>query len=267
VTQVVGLIASDGAVIAADTEISDGELKGLDTKVLVGTLSGPVLKALALGGAGNLSYFEAMRLKLSEVVINEAGPTPDSDPFVERALDDFILEFYNRRILPFKNDECPPYVDTLVATWVKGYGSLWCTEQMTTRKCYDGRAVIGTGRTFPLDLLNAYYEPRCPVEAVAVLAAYTVWRSTHTLNGVGNVIQMIVLNDNGAFQVPSLLIGKLESNFREYHDSLGNMFKYMSGMQSESYYKNALSINKRLQMEFAGFHQFIKAMISETSHT
>jgi hypothetical protein len=63
VTVAIGMLGCDGAVLAADTRVTAGNIKGTNTKLIGVTSKEPFPpKALGLAGTGHLGYFDAVKL-------------------------------------------------------------------------------------------------------------------------------------------------------------------------------------------------------------
>lgn len=261
------MLGSDGGVIAADTEIVEGDLKGIDTKILGGSRATPLPLALGLGGAGRLNYFESVKTKLAGAIIDSVGPTEDSDHLVEAAIESVIVPFYERNILPFRDNEQEELdVHTLALTWVGNRGKIWASDRTAVRSS-DDMDVIGLGPSFALGLMRGYYTRGACVESLVILAAYVVWRCKHVLTGIGQQTQVMLITDGRTDQIQPMVLGHLETLFGRYNSCLENIFAYTTGMEGEAYFQNALSGFKQQRSDFDAIRQAIRAMRSLTSQT
>jgi len=266
-----GIIASDGVVLAADSEIgSGGDFKGVDQK-LAGAISetaGQLPKLIGLAGAGSFNYYQSIRLEVIALIASELGNDQQSDSRIKNGLESFMIDFHSKHVIPYLKTKCPPAVCVLVGTWIDGRGGLWATDMSTVRPHTFGYEAIGIGATPAINLLHGYLEGaqgiQMSIESAALLACYVVQRSKCEVEGVGQSTNIIILGSGGIHFVPRELILDCERVFDQNYTAFqSEAFYYVSGMRSPL---------DRTELELArknldGLRQSIRAIISETPHT
>jgi hypothetical protein len=104
-TIAIGILAADGIVLAADSEIStNGDVKGIGRKMVAAvqeTYGEQAPKSIGIAGAGSLGYFESIRFKVAMVILGAMSKEPFTDSNVENALEDFMTGFHERHVIPY----------------------------------------------------------------------------------------------------------------------------------------------------------------------
>lgn len=267
-TIALGLLALDGAVVGADTEIGASiELKSSDTKIVTATFAPPdgtAKRALALAGAGSLGHFESIRMLLANAIIVNATHVPASENVAEAELNRIVGEFYTSHVIPFYAYPSPPDVYMLAAFWAGGRGILWASDRTAIRRSFDYDAV-GVGGSFAKDLLAGRALPNISVESAALLACYTLMRVKATIQGCGQESQIIVVREGSSTHLSWELVDRCEHAFKKFADVQSELFNYVSGR-----WPNRKPLNKsaaRLRREFDTLRQEIKEISSATDYT
>jgi 20S proteasome alpha/beta subunit len=231
-TIALGILAADGAVLAADSEITTpGDWKASDTKLLAATFTvpGEPARALAVAGAGSVNHFNAIRFKVVQAVLAGLSASAQSDAMVEKALTETISDFYSAHVIPFYAFPQPPDVYLLVATWLGGRGLLWATEQTAVRQALDYDA-IGIAQAHARELLSGYFAAM-PIESAVLLACYVAARVKADTAYCGQETQVIVLREGGISKhLPRVLVQKCESVFHHYADLQTEVFRCAAGV-------------------------------------
>jgi 20S proteasome alpha/beta subunit len=227
-----GILATDGVLLCADSEISSGDVKGTDTKLVsaVHQESDEVRSALAVAGSGSWNYFQSLRFKIVDQVFGSLGADAKSDRRIEKRLEKFMLAFHEKHVLPYSHLQTPPFVDVMVATRIKGQNRLWSTEVGVVRDAPFGYDAIGSGQTVAKNLLHAYFSAM-PMESAILLAAYVAMRTKDLIAGCGKDTSMISLRDGHPVNLPRKLIQKCELAFESYHAFHAHAFHLMIGLR------------------------------------
>jgi len=238
-TVVIGLLGSNGAIIGADTQLTAGDMKATATKVLAATLESPdSAKSLAIGGAGDYGYFQAIRVKLSMSLLTAMHTCTDANlPFdtdiIENAIGNIVFPFYRESIMPFY--KCPeedrPDIYTVSALWAKGAGSLWATDKMSVRLAVAGYDSVGYGAALACEYLHGLYRKNSPVESLALLAVYVIWHVKRLLNLIGHETELVVVGDGVSKHLDRKFIQALEQVFIQYVSAQANAFHFVTGLQ------------------------------------
>lgn len=220
-TIALGLLASDGVVIAADTEIStSGEVKGKDTKLVAATqqiYGSQTHAAIGVAGAGSWGYFQGARLKVLEIILNALGTDPGiTDARMDSHLSQYMQDFYVKHVQPFQKQKNPPDLQILAGVWNRGRPTLWSSEKNMPYQSLDFDA-IGIGGTFARTVLNGYYR-RMPVDSAALLAIYVMMLVKENVASCGQESQLIVFREGvDKYYVPGELLKECERVFEDHY--------------------------------------------------
>ena len=224
-TIALGILASDGLVLAADTEISSdgGELKGVDSK-LIGVSQalehGIPGRALGLAGAGSLPYFQSLRLDAAIVVMRSLGDDGKDDHRIKHNLELLMTDFHNKHVIPYAKFKHPPEISLLVGTWFNEAGTIWATDKGTVRKAALGYDAIGGGAGYALDLLHGHFHDG-PVlmsrDSAALLAAYVMLRVKSTIQGCGQETHIALLSPGAYSFVPRALLTECDRIIEQHY--------------------------------------------------
>lgn len=268
-TIALGILASDGMVLAADSEITTPyNLKAADTKILGAVLDPrggrPVVKVMALAGAGSPGHYEAVRFKVVEVVMK--GLSVDDDSLVEQGITRTITEFYHDHIIPFYGQGFPepPDIELLAAMWNGTRGLLWATDRTAVRRAFDYDAV-GIARLQARELLSAYFTPMMSVESAVLLACYIIMRVKGSVQYCGQETQIIVLRSGVSKHLPRAIVKACEGAFERYADFQTVAFRYATGVNQDP--DAAMSCLSSVHDDFKNLIQGIKATTSSMDQT
>lgn len=238
-TIALGILASNGAVIAADTQESTGYLKGASNKILIGiqTDNQPnqpdgILRPLpmcsiAVSGAGHAGYLDAV---MQEVVDGFLDDKKTGMLEIQKAFRDRIRDFYKAHVLPFS--KAPDYEDLEFSTIVGATARhnqrfLWASDKNTVRHCMPFGAV-GLGAAYAKMFLNRLYNAM-DVDHAVIVAAYTVFMVKDCIEGCGKDTHIVRMQDGAVTYVPAEKVKKLEGTFASYGAIETCVFRYATG--------------------------------------
>lgn len=115
-TIALGLMALDGIVLAADSELSAGDFKLSGQKVFAvgyrpmmgGAVDKEAAHSCGVTGTGTVSYIEAVKERL----FRNYSQTHDGERNFEKAFEQVVSEFYKEHVVPFldyQTVECPDF--------------------------------------------------------------------------------------------------------------------------------------------------------------
>lgn len=190
-----GLMGNTGMVFAADTEESWGErgdIKTATTKVISGKLERPEMPlcAMAVAGAGNADYLEAVKLELmQETLLNPRWTYEGTGNMAEL----FLRRFYKKHVVPF----WPNITDfeLLIGLNEGNRGAIWATSKSTMRPCVYGYDAVGAGRAYASALLSRFHSIIMPLESCALLSIYVAYCVKEFIGGCGKQTQIVVLTN------------------------------------------------------------------------
>ena len=141
-TIAIGLLADDGIVFAADTQVSESNFIKSDAGKIalslvpinnreMATGYGARIRSFGIGGAGNLPYVQELQKIFSQRFKNLSTPESLIDPHDE--FQDELSRFYRAHVRPF--DRYPPQERPefwlLMGTQLGHSQRLWVTERNT----------------------------------------------------------------------------------------------------------------------------------------
>lgn len=202
----IGMIASDGLLVAADSEENDGYFKRSQSKIFTaidGVPLGPNMSgpsgACAIAGAGHGGYCDALSEQLTNLFL-------DSKDVVDVHLlgsifEERIKQFYQDHIIPFAAyppDE-RPNVGAIIGAYRRYTSTLFVTEGSTVRRGIPYCA-IGTGQTFAMNLMDQLWDSR-PLSQMEILAAYIVYRTKESIGHCGKFTSVVSLHNASIVEV------------------------------------------------------------------
>jgi 20S proteasome alpha/beta subunit len=269
-TIALGILCRNGVVLAADSEISaPGNIKGIDTKIVAASqhMNDGAINALSLAGAGSVGYYQSLRVKVAELVIQSLGCSDSkSASRVEKRLERFMLEFHEKHVIPYAHFHDPPAVSVLVGTWTKERGAIWSTDASAVRRAVLGYDAIGVGSTFALDILHAYFRhglDSLEIDAGVLLASYILKRVKDNVRDCGKDTEVSVLCATGHHYVPRnwlLECDRINERFLEFQ---GLPVLFAVGASNEV---QVAGLNST-RLEFDKIRSQIRAMSSQRSQT
>jgi hypothetical protein len=177
-TIALGVLCSDGIVLAADSEESTGYAGGVKTssvKIATGISGAPIgyQVSAAISGAGRARYLDSAK---DHLIIPVLGSYVDNYDAVKDSIDGSLGEFYAKYVIPFASlpDHDRPEISLIIARQCAGQLSLWTTDKNTVQRCFKYGAV-GAGAAYATLLLSRYIYPLNIAQGKMVAA--------HTLSG------------------------------------------------------------------------------------
>ena len=182
VTIAIGLLASDGIVLAADREEGDLYQKIDQGKIRARYQDAAPYNTMMVGGAGSGAYADAF----SEEVLQWFSKThPFDTESIETALRTLNKTFYKEHVIPlgtYPAQERPDYALLAVCKTSEGSG-LWTSDHLVLNRKYP-YAAIGSGALTARALLNELYA-YVPVISAINLAVYVIGEVKRFVPGCG----------------------------------------------------------------------------------
>jgi 20S proteasome alpha/beta subunit len=230
-TIALGIIASDGIVIAADREQGDGYLKGDIGKILHTFRGRDPIGWTAITGAGSGPEIDEVSKLLTNAFCVE-GPRTSDD--ATAALVAEHRAYYEKVVVPFASAsqlDCPDY-SLIIGCLQGGMGkSLFVTSKLAFNKVNDYEAV-GAGAAVANSWLSRLYD-YIPTTAAAKLAAYVIYQVKNSVSGCGLGTDIFMLTGKTLVgRVNPKLIRKWEEVFHLYPVLERNVFNYCLGVQA-----------------------------------
>ncbi len=229
-TIAIGLLATDGVVIAADTQESagyPGDMKSSGTKILWALRSNasnpPVTGAFAVSGAGTVGNLDAVNQKLAESFCLSAGNTlNDLTALLNASLDDF---YTHHVLLPQERKD--KHFDLVLGATQGNDTRLWLSDQTVLRRS-NTYGAVGSGAEYATVLLSRIYT-QLPLSKATVLAAYTIFLVKEFVEGCGKNTEVVVLDGGQARMLADSDIALMEYHFNHALKLDSMMVHYIIG--------------------------------------
>jgi hypothetical protein len=228
VTIVIGLLAEDGIVVAADTQETIGSMKIDESKVLVANKGTKRQKAGALivSGAGDGGYLDTINQEICDCFLSNKWDKKSFTNSIKRQL----KQFHADHIIPFSMlpSHERPELSLVLGGQIGTNLLLLESDRSTIRPCRN-YAAVGIGHTHARAMLRRYWVKLNTVKA-ASLAAYIMFNVKNNVDGCGNETQIVILKDGHAEYLSDRNIFMLEHSFREYQADEVLMLHFALGL-------------------------------------
>lgn len=206
----IGMLASDGIVIAADSQESDSYFKRAQQKILpfigglqAGENAPPPPMACAFTGAGIAGYLDAFFAYAMRDILHNATQIE-----LEDFLADKIQTFHERHIFPLASAKDPPTIDVLVGAYASWQTCMFVSYGSTLRRAVP-YAAVGLGAHFALSIMGELMERR-DLKHTELLAAYVIALTKERIEGCGKYTAICSLHNStvvqGTSTKPSYLV-------------------------------------------------------------
>jgi hypothetical protein len=192
VTIAIGLLATDGIILAADTQEIVGSHKADESKLLTANqgLERDHAGAMAITGAGNAGYLDSMHQEICGVFLAKKRWTPAA---LLARTKKCLRQFHYEHVTPFAQlpDNDRPELRSVIGAQVGNSYCLWSTEKSTLSvgKKY---CAVGLGRPYAQVMLRRFWTPMDTAKA-ASLAAFVIFHVKNTVDGCGNQTQIVII--------------------------------------------------------------------------
>jgi hypothetical protein len=216
-TIALGILASNGVVLASDSEMSTDQMSGEGWKVSARySLNGESpLRGVLITGAGNAAYLDGIGSDIRTYFVEGKPATLD---VFENWLQEYIASFYERHVLPFEHYEAErPDVWLIVSAQDIDESRMWTTSYNRVNRCTIGHASVGIGQMYADSLMDRLYRFPIDLDVAQVLAAYVIYLVKERIPYCGKRTQLIGLKHHGMpsrFSVKQLR--EMEALFEDY---------------------------------------------------
>jgi 20S proteasome alpha/beta subunit len=224
-TIAIGILVSDGIVLAADTEQTWGYLKTSRKKLRSIVEDGGML----IAGSGSSHHIESLSQRLERIFATNKKLDIDG---LEAKFQEEMSLFFQNHILPFGGQVESP--DLIIGIERRSKRCLWASQNGTLRRC-DFYTAVGLGAEYAehqMDaLLGVWHEKRSPIgTTLAVrIAAFSVWATKEAVQNCGKHTHIASLS--GATYTPYSrgTLSTLEARFESQKDLQAMGLQYMMG--------------------------------------
>lgn len=228
----IGMLGSDGVVIAADTQETDQYYKREQSKIMsfiggiqLGSNPSPPTMALALTGAGRAGYIDAFYYEAISKNLFNAGTAREVEDHIAKQLQ----VFHERHIFPLATASDSPEIQILIGAYVQWQTFMLVSDGSTLRKGMPYCAV-GAGAHFALSLITELWRNQ-DVAHLEILAAYIVGMTKESIESCGKYTQIVSLHgpimkdipgqSSQLFPPPQLLTNVSYRKIRKWEESFG----------------------------------------------
>jgi 20S proteasome alpha/beta subunit len=196
----IGMIASDGIVVAADSEENDGYFKRSQSKIFTAIDGIPLSTdiptpsgACAIAGMGGGSYCDSFSEQLTNLFLSRKDVLDVHS--LEPIFEERIKQFFQDHIIPFAlyPSEERPNVSAIIGIYRRHTSTLFVTEGSTVRRGIPYCA-IGFGQTFAMNLMDQLWDSR-PLSQMEILAAYIIYRTKESVGNCGKFTSVVSLHN------------------------------------------------------------------------
>ena len=176
-TIAIGIMATDGIIMGADSEESTPSLKSSQQKMLpiflgvnTGNNPDPPAGVVVITGAGDGGYIEAATEELTDVFCDPSL----HGRALQRALRERLKVFYRDHVIPFATfpEEDRPAIQLLMGVQKRHGHDLLITDKSTIRSVRP-YGTVGIGGYFAKIILDALWKP-APAKEMSLLAVYVL---------------------------------------------------------------------------------------------
>lgn len=213
-TIVLGIIATDGIVLAADREEQHpGFMKVSQSKMRVHQVAGKRSGTCLIAGAGNsATHIDAQM----EAVLEAFTAHPDAiGAELQECLSAAVGKFHRDHIIPLSQDRSQrPMIEMLIACEREPTSLLLetCETVTVTRRPY---AAVGIGAFAARALLGRLHR-RMDTFSTALLAAYVTYQVKETIEGCGKQTDISYIRGNECHSMIPRNLAELELAFDDY---------------------------------------------------
>ncbi len=208
-TITLGILANDGIVLAADTEVSWGDTRKTEgTKIALWPEEG-----LAIAGAGNVDYIAALSERVHAAVL---GVKTADMGLIRRKIQHALVNFHRDHILPWNDPSLDVWL--FIALQRKEARVLWVTSKATMRPIVC--AALGAGSAEADALLAQFFgrakKPSLNLVTARLMAAYITYVAKDRVPGCGKNTDVVLIADGIAEQLSRSDVNNLEGTVDDF---------------------------------------------------
>jgi len=234
-TIALGILAGHGAVLAADSQETDGvgfKDFALKIKSTMAMTNDPPRSAVAVTGCGPGLHLDA----ISREIIDLANSRTDwSRETFEPELKTCIRNFFVEHVTPLL-----PHIDNrfnlIVAAQFDGKSWLWSNDTTVVERRYPFEA-LGTGKNYAKTAIDSRILGPT-IEQAVLLAIHGVSEAKNFDQYCGKSTKIVCLFNNSAHHLPWYLVDPVEKFFDRYSGVEHSVFHYVLGHFDEESQKN-----------------------------
>lgn len=213
-TIALGVIASDGIVVAADTQVTiPGYWKSNQGKIgFVGHASrtGPTGSCIVTGATDRLPYLKNLRVQVLRDFM--AAKTITDPDLMESRFGNIVENFHERHVAPYRDH---PEVTLLIAYQRGDSGRMWVTNRGTITE-HGQYAAVGVGEPYASALLGRLWLPGYDLASAVAMAVYIANAVKDSVDGCGKFINLAYIQAARIGIVRQELVNELDALYAAY---------------------------------------------------
>ncbi|MGA2878848.1 MAG: hypothetical protein ABSG13_07845 [Bryobacteraceae bacterium] len=192
----IGMLASDGIVIAADSQESDQYFKRSQQKIFTfhgGIQTGenppPPPMVCAFTGSGDAGYLDSFFAHAMKGI-----PTTGGQMALEEFMAGKLHTFHEQHIFPLAAANSPPKIDVLIGAYTSWQTCMFVSSGSTLRRAFPYTAV-GAGAHFALSIMGELSAVR-DLKRTELLAAYIIALTKERIEWCGKYTTIVSLHNS-----------------------------------------------------------------------
>jgi 20S proteasome alpha/beta subunit len=209
-TIAVGMLATNGVVLAADTQLTYGSFaKSEGGKVMAVSKRG--VSAWGVTGATDRYGYLA---SLGQTLARDFETHIDAADKASTAIrtEELLHEFHERHVIPFPD---LPAINLLIGYQKGKELALWKSDRSTLSE-YDDAAAVGIGEYVANGLLSRYWTPLLSIPQAIALATYVISVVKRSVDGCGLYTQVIAIEESCHYLVAQSLVNRIDDLWRSF---------------------------------------------------
>jgi 20S proteasome alpha/beta subunit len=264
-TIAIGILSTDGIVIAADTE-ETGYFKRHQPKILPVNIEIPDGPAMAITGAGDAGYLDSISEELNDCF---GQHWREGYKAIEDSIGEQLYTFYRKHVIPFAGfpEGDRPSMSLIIGIQKGGESQLFITDKSTIRpvRAYDA---VGCGGELAKTLLQRLYPKFPTMDIVEALATYVAFQVKELIPGCGKSTTILRIENNHADYGNIERTMAMEDIFRAYLQVERSGLGYIFGAPSDDFIKYIDKSYMTMQKELASlFKKFPNRKIDTVLRT
>ncbi len=220
-TIALGMLASDGFVVAADThesrgiyKIEHGKMSAVLTATERPTGASSSYRCCAITGSGAAHHLDAVTKKIIERIRDGEALSDDE---LEAECGRILREFYLNHVAPFAAYPEPERPDFQLLLGAQLFKDRLLVSDKTIFKDASPYVAIGVGEIVAMPLLTRFYQlPMPDVRSAILLASYVIYHVKESIEGCGKSTDMAGVRNGHFFQIRRPDTKALENAVSEY---------------------------------------------------
>ena len=199
----IGMLATDGIVIAADAQESDQYYKRSQQKIFsylgnvsLGNNPDPPSMGCAFTGAGDAGYLDAFFAYAMQGIDTKA-----TQAAFETFLADKLYSFHERHIFPLAAASNPPEIQVLVGAHVHWQTCMFVSHGSTIRRAFP-HAAVGAGAHFALGIMGDIGGVPRDLKHMELTAAYVLALTKESIEGCGKYTAIVSIHNSRVEDTP-----------------------------------------------------------------